>query len=53
VVEVVTGPQARRRLPDRGCKVAVLSMVASFEQDDLAGGLINGLRLLAEQATGS
>jgi hypothetical protein len=49
VVEVVTGPQARTRLTDRGCKVAVMSMVASFEQGDLAGGLLTGLRMLTEQ----
>jgi hypothetical protein len=53
VVEVVTGPQARRNLTDRGCKVGVMTMVASFEQGDLAGGLINGLTMLAEQARGS
>ncbi|MGH3796530.1 MAG: DUF5130 family protein [Pseudonocardiaceae bacterium] len=51
VVEVVTGPQARGRLTDRGCKVAVMSMVASFEQGDLGGGLVNGLRTIVDQAT--
>jgi uncharacterized membrane protein YgcG len=50
VVEVVTGPAARRRLTDRACKVAVMSMLASFEQGNLGGGLINGLRMLADQA---
>lgn len=50
VVEVVTGPEARRRLTDRGCKLAVMSMVASFEQGDLGSGLVNGLRMIAEQA---
>ena len=49
VVEVVTGAQARHRLTDRGCKLGVMSMAAAFEQGDLAGGLISGLRMLAEQ----
>lgn len=50
VVEVVTGSEARRHLTDRGCKLGVMSMVASFEQGDLAAGLVNGLRMLADQA---
>lgn len=50
VVEVVTGSEARHHLTDRGCKLAVMSMVASFEQGDLAGGLTGGLRMLADQA---
>ena len=52
VVEVVTGPQARVRLPDRGAKLAVMSMVASFRESDLLGGLLSGLRMLADQAGG-
>ena len=50
VVEVVTGPEARRRLTDRDCKLAVMSMVASFEQGNLAAGLVNGLRMIADHA---
>lgn len=50
VVEIVTGPEAHRRLPDRGCKLAVMSMVASFREGDLAGGLTSGLRMLTDQA---
>jgi hypothetical protein len=49
VVEVVTGCKAHRRLPDQGCKLAVESMISSFKQGDLAGGLTSGLRILAEQ----
>ena len=52
VVEVVTGPEARLRLPDRGAKLAVMSMVASFREGDLVGGLLSGLRMLADQAGG-
>ena len=52
VVEVLTGPEARLRLPDRGAKLAVMSMVASFKEGDLFGGLLSGLRMLADQAGG-
>lgn len=52
VVDVVTGPEARLRLPDRGAKLAVMSMVASFRESDLVGGLLSGLRMLADQAGG-
>lgn len=52
VVEVVTGSEARVRLPDRGAKLAVMSMVASFKESDLLGGLLSGLRMLADQAGG-
>jgi hypothetical protein len=50
VVEVLTGPEARIRLPDRGAKLAVISMLASFKEGDLLGGLLSGLRMLADQA---
>ncbi len=50
VVEVVTGCKAVQRLPDRGCKLAAESMVSSFREGDLAGGLTLGLRMLADQA---
>jgi hypothetical protein len=50
VVEVVTGQESARRISDRGCKLAVMSMVASFKEGDLAGGLISGLRMLSDQA---
>jgi uncharacterized membrane protein YgcG len=48
VVEVVTGCKAANRLPDRGCKLAVESMISSFKDGDLAGGLSSGLRMLAD-----
>jgi uncharacterized protein DUF5130 len=50
VVEVVTGAAAARRLPDRACALAVLSMTTSFAGGDLVGGLVNGLRQLSDQA---
>jgi hypothetical protein len=50
VVEVVTGFGAGRRLPDRACALAVLSMTGSFAAGDLVGGVVNGLRQLSDQA---
>ncbi|GAB1513755.1 DUF5130 family protein [Actinophytocola sp. KF-1] len=49
-VEVVTGAESSRRLPDRACNLAVMSMVASFKEGDLIGGLVSGLRMLTDQA---
>jgi Domain of unknown function (DUF5130) len=50
VLEIVTGKDARRRIPDRDAKLAALSMVAAFGGGDLAGGLISGLDQLATRA---
>lgn len=50
VVEVVTGAAAARRVPDRACALAVLSMTNSFAGSDLVGGIVNGLRQLSDQA---
>lgn len=50
VVEVVTGEESARRLPSKACRLAVMAMVASFKEGDLAGGLVSGLRMLADQA---
>jgi len=49
-VEVVTGAESTRRLPDRACNLAVMGMVASFKEGDLIGGLVSGLRMLSDQA---
>lgn len=49
-VEIVTGEHSVRRVPDRSCKLAVMSMVASFKHGDLVGGLLGGLRMLTDQA---
>lgn len=49
-VEIVTGIESARRLPDRACNLAVMSMVASFKEGDLVGGLVSGLRMLSDQA---
>jgi hypothetical protein len=50
VVEVVPGSPASRRMPDRACALAVLSMTSSFAAGDLVGGIVNGLRQLSDQA---
>ena len=50
VLEIVTGHEARRRVPDRQAKLAALSMAAAFGGGDLAGGLVSGISQLAEQA---
>ena len=49
-VEVVTGPAARRRVPDRVAALAVLSMTTAFSGGDLAGGIVDGLRQLCQAA---
>jgi uncharacterized membrane protein YgcG len=47
---IVTGSEAKIRLPDRACHLAVMSMAASFSEGDLVGGLLSGLRMLSDQA---
>jgi Domain of unknown function (DUF477). len=50
VLEIVTGAEARRRIPDRDAKLAALSMVAAFGGGDLTGGIVSGLDQLASRA---
>lgn len=50
VLEIVTGAEARKRIPDREAKLAALSMTAAFGGGDLVGGLIAGLDQLATHA---
>ena len=49
-VEVVTGSAVRRRVPDRVCALAVLSMTTAFGGGDLGGGIVEGLRQIADSA---
>lgn len=49
-LEIVTGAEARRRVPDRDAKLAALSMAAAFAGGDLTGGIIIGLDQLASHA---
>jgi len=50
VVEVVTGPEAGRRVSDRAARRAVLGVVSSCTDGDVAGALVTGIRILADQA---
>ena len=49
-VEVVTGPQVRRRVPDRVSALAVLSMTSAFRGGDLSGGIVDAVRQIADAA---
>ncbi len=50
VLHIVTGPESAKRLPNRACALAALAMRASFASGDLTGGLVTGLRMLADSA---
>lgn len=50
VLEIVTGTSAARRLPDRACALAVLSMTGRLGSGDLVGAIVNGLRQLSDAA---
>lgn len=49
-LEIVTGPTAARRITDRSCALASLSMTTAFAGGDLLGGIVTGLRMLSESA---
>jgi uncharacterized membrane protein YgcG len=49
-VELVTGHGVRRRVPDRVCALAVLSMTTAFAGGDIAGGVVDGVRQIADAA---
>ncbi|MHA6802755.1 DUF5130 family protein [Salinifilum ghardaiensis] len=48
--EIVTGEEAHRRITDRSCQLAAMSMMASFQEGELTEGLVSGLRMLADAA---
>ncbi|HEY2299710.1 MAG TPA: DUF5130 family protein [Jatrophihabitans sp.] len=50
VMHIVTGEVSAQRLPNRACALAALTMRASFSNGDLTGGIVNGLRMLADAA---
>lgn len=50
LLEIVTGKVSARRLSDRSCALAALSMTTSFAGGDLVGGIVTGLRMLSESA---
>jgi uncharacterized membrane protein YgcG len=49
-VEIVTGPQVRRRVPDRVSALAVLAMTSAFRGGDLVGGIVDAVRQIADAA---
>jgi hypothetical protein len=49
-LHIVTGEESAKRLPNRACALAALTMRASFSNGDLTGGVVNGLRMLADSA---
>jgi hypothetical protein len=50
VLEIVTGSAAARRLPDRACALAVLSMTSRLGSGDVVGAVVNGLRQMSDAA---
>ena len=44
------GSVAKSSLDDRSCALAALTMTSQFGMGDLSGGIVNGLRTLAEHA---
>lgn len=49
-LEILTGRTASYHLDDRATALAAMSMTTSFTAGDLAGGIVDGLRALAEHA---
>jgi hypothetical protein len=49
-VEIVTGAESGRRIPDRSCKLAIMSLVASCKEGELINGLLSSLRMLSDSA---
>lgn len=49
-LEIVTGGESARRIPNRIGGLAALAMRASFTNGDITGGIVNGLRQLADAA---
>ena len=49
-VEIVTGPEVRRRVPDRVAALAVLSMTSAFRGGDLTSGIVDAVRQIADAA---
>ncbi|MGI8666813.1 MAG: DUF5130 family protein [Jatrophihabitans sp.] len=49
-LEIVTGGDSAIRIPNRVAGLAALAMRASFASGDLTGGIVGGLRQLADAA---
>jgi len=52
-MEIVTGGESARRIPNRVAGLAALAMRGSFSSGDLTGGIVTGLRQLADAAGSS
>jgi Domain of unknown function (DUF5130) len=50
VIEVVTGQEVRRSLDDNQVRLAVAEMQSQFAHDDLCGGIVRGINMLASHA---
>lgn len=49
-LEIVTGGWVRRTLTDKEVELAALHMQRAFADDDLVGGLVRGIHMLADHA---
>lgn len=49
-LEIVRGPEALRSLDDRACALASATLTSAFSAGDLTGGIVSGLRSMAEHA---
>jgi uncharacterized membrane protein YgcG len=49
-LEIVTGKTCGRRVTDRSCALAALSMTTAFSGGNLVGGIVTGVRMLSESA---
>jgi hypothetical protein len=49
-LEIVTGGESARRIPNRTAGLAALAMRGLFANGDLTGGIVTGLRQLADAA---
>jgi hypothetical protein len=49
-LQIVTGAESAERLPNRACALAALAMRTSFTNGELTGGIVTGLRMLADAA---
>jgi hypothetical protein len=49
-LEIVTGGESARRIPNRVASLAALAMRGLFANGDLTGGIVTGLRQLADAA---
>jgi uncharacterized membrane protein YgcG len=49
-IEIVTGTEARRELEDHEVRLAIVEMQSQFAHEDLVGGIVRGINMLAAYA---